>query len=111
MADAFHWRDVRTGSSSADRGMGADDIQPENKWENVGHRQHGVYVEGAAYADGIISQRIAGDIQSRQATNASIAGTLVNTFAPLLLNTAMMVFYLILMLKQSLGQAYQRLPI
>lgn len=48
------------------------------------------------------SQRMAGDIQSRQATNASIAGTLVNTFAPLLLNTAMMVFYLILMLKQSL---------
>ncbi|MBP0972557.1 MAG: NHLP family bacteriocin export ABC transporter peptidase/permease/ATPase subunit [Oscillospiraceae bacterium] len=48
------------------------------------------------------SQRMAGDIQSRQATNASIAGTLVNTFAPLLLNTFMMVFYLILMLKQSL---------
>ena len=48
------------------------------------------------------SQRMAGDIQSRQATNASIAGTLVNTFAPLLLNTAMMAFYLILMLKQSL---------
>ena len=48
------------------------------------------------------SQRMAGDIQSRQATNASIAGTLVNTFAPLLLNTLMMVFYLILMLKQSL---------
>ena len=48
------------------------------------------------------SQRMAGDIQSRQMTNASIAGTLVNTFAPLLLNTLMMVFYLILMLKQSL---------
>ena len=48
------------------------------------------------------SQRMAGDIQTRQATNASIAGTLVNTFAPLLLNTVMMVFYLVLMLKQSL---------
>lgn len=48
------------------------------------------------------SQRMAGDIQSRQATNASIAGTLVNAFAPLLLNSIMMIFYLVLMLKQSL---------
>ncbi|MCR5708510.1 MAG: NHLP family bacteriocin export ABC transporter peptidase/permease/ATPase subunit [Ruminococcus sp.] len=48
------------------------------------------------------SQRMAGDIQSRQETNASIASTLVNTFAPLLLNTIMMIFYLVLMLKQSL---------
>ena len=47
------------------------------------------------------SQRLAGDIQSRLALNASIAGTLVNTFAPLLLNTVMMVFYLVLMLRQS----------
>ena len=47
------------------------------------------------------SQRLAGDIQSRAGTNASIAGTLVNTFAPLLLNTVMMVFYLVLMLRQS----------
>ncbi|SEF78205.1 NHLM bacteriocin system ABC transporter, peptidase/ATP-binding protein [Eubacterium ruminantium] len=48
------------------------------------------------------SQRMAGDIQSREVANASIARTLVDTFAPLLLNTIMMVFYLILMLKQSL---------
>ena len=48
------------------------------------------------------SQRMAGDIQSRQMTNASIASTLVNTFAPLMLNTIMMVFYLVLMLRQSL---------
>ena len=48
------------------------------------------------------SQRMAGDIQSRQGTNASIAGTLVDTFAPLMLNTIMMIFYLVLMLKQSL---------
>ena len=48
------------------------------------------------------SQRMAGDIQSRQSTNATIAGTLVNTFAPLLLNSIMMIFYLVLMLKQSL---------
>ena len=47
------------------------------------------------------SQRMAGDLQSRIAMNASIAGTLVNTFAPLLLNSAMMVFYLVLMLRQS----------
>lgn len=47
------------------------------------------------------SQRMAGDIQSRLPLNATIAGTLVNTFAPLLLNTIMMVFYLGLMIKQS----------
>ena len=47
------------------------------------------------------SQRLAGDIQARLELNANIAGTLVNTFAPLLLNTVMMVFYLVLMLKQS----------
>lgn len=47
------------------------------------------------------SQRLAGDIQSRAGMNASIAGTLVGTFAPLVLNTAMMIFYLVLMIKQS----------
>ncbi|MBQ6376208.1 MAG: NHLP family bacteriocin export ABC transporter peptidase/permease/ATPase subunit [Lachnospiraceae bacterium] len=47
------------------------------------------------------SQRLAGDIQSRSGMNASIAGILVNTFAPILLNTVMMVFYLGLMLRQS----------
>ena len=47
------------------------------------------------------SQRLAGDIQSRAAMNGAIAGTLVDTFAPLLLNTSMMIFYLVLMLKQS----------
>ncbi len=48
------------------------------------------------------SQRLAGDIQSRQMMNASIANTLVTTFGPMLLNSVMMVFYLVLMLKQSL---------
>ena len=48
------------------------------------------------------SQRQAGDIQGRLSLNASIAGTLVNTFAPLLLNTCMMIFYLVLMLRQNL---------
>ena len=47
------------------------------------------------------SQRLSGDIQGRLGLNASISGTLVNTFAPILLNTVMMVFYLVLMIKQS----------
>ena len=48
------------------------------------------------------SQRLAGDIQNRSEMNAAIAGTLVNTFAPLMLNTVMMVFYLVLMVRQNL---------
>ena len=48
------------------------------------------------------SQRLAGDIQGRLVLNASVAGTRVNIFAPVLLNTVMMVFYLALMLRQSL---------
>ena len=47
------------------------------------------------------SQRLAGDVLQRLGTNASIAGTLVNTFAPLLLNTGMMIFYLVVMLRYS----------
>ena len=47
------------------------------------------------------SQRMAGDIQQRQKSNGAIAGTLVNTFAPLVLNTAMMVFYLVVMVRYS----------
>ena len=47
------------------------------------------------------SQRMSGDILMRQGTNATIAGTLVNTVAPLALNTAMMVFYLVVMLHYS----------
>ena len=48
------------------------------------------------------SQRMAGDIQNRKETNAQIAEQLVDIFAPLLLNTIMMVFYLIVMLRYSL---------
>lgn len=48
------------------------------------------------------SQRMAGDIQGRMAANASIAETLVNTFAPLVLNTVMMFFYLVVMLRYSI---------
>lgn len=47
------------------------------------------------------SQRMAGDIQQRQASNAEIAKVLVHTFAPLALNTGMMLFYLIVMLRYS----------
>ena len=47
------------------------------------------------------SQRLSGDIQSRIALNSSVAGSLANTFAPLILNSIMMVFYLVLMLRQS----------
>ena len=47
------------------------------------------------------SQRMTGDIMMRQGTNASIAGTLVDTVAPLALNTLMMIFYLVVMLRYS----------
>ncbi|MCR5672296.1 MAG: NHLP family bacteriocin export ABC transporter peptidase/permease/ATPase subunit [Lachnospiraceae bacterium] len=47
------------------------------------------------------SQRMAGDIQMRKTSNASIAGTLVNTFAPLVLQSMMMIFYFIVMLRYS----------
>lgn len=47
------------------------------------------------------SQRYAGDILSRRAGNASISNSLINTFAPLALNACMMVFYLVVMLKNS----------
>lgn len=47
------------------------------------------------------SQRLAGDIQSRQNSNAGIAGSLVNTFAPLALNGIMAVFYFVVMIRYS----------
>ena len=47
------------------------------------------------------SQRMAGDIQQRQFTNASIANSLVGTFAPLVLQTVMMIFYLVVMIRYS----------
>ena len=48
------------------------------------------------------SQRMAGDIQQRQRMNASVAQSLVETFAPLALNTVMLVFYFVVMLRYSL---------
>ena len=47
------------------------------------------------------TQRMAGDIHQRQITNESIAGDFVNTLAPLVLQTAMMIFYLAVMLRYS----------
>ena len=47
------------------------------------------------------SQRMTGDLQSRQSENASIAETLVNVFAPLLFNTIMIVIYLVIMLSKN----------
>ncbi len=47
------------------------------------------------------SQRMAGDIQQRQGMNASAAQSLVQTFTPLALNTVMMVFYLVVMIRYS----------
>ena len=47
------------------------------------------------------SQRMAGDIAGRRAQNASIATTLISTFAPLVIQAGMMVFYLVVMLRYS----------
>ncbi|MCR5735987.1 MAG: NHLP family bacteriocin export ABC transporter peptidase/permease/ATPase subunit [Lachnospiraceae bacterium] len=47
------------------------------------------------------SQRMAGDIQQRQSSNASVAETLVQTVAPLFINTVMMIFYLVVMIRYS----------
>ena len=52
------------------------------------------------------SQRMTGDILMRQGTNASIAGTLVDTVAPLALNTVMMVIYLVIMLHHSVVMTF-----
>ena len=47
------------------------------------------------------SQRMAGDIQGRQGANAQIATEIVDTIAPMLVNTVMMVFYLVVMIRYS----------
>ena len=50
---------------------------------------------------GFFSQRLIGDILHRRDANASIAGTLVNTLAPLVMNSVMMIFYLVIMIRYS----------
>lgn len=47
------------------------------------------------------SQRMAGDIQARKASNATVANSLVNVFAPLVLQAGMLIFYLVVMLRYS----------
>lgn len=48
------------------------------------------------------SQRMAGDVARRQASNANIAMTLISQLAPTLLNLALLVFYLVVMMRYSL---------
>ncbi len=47
------------------------------------------------------SQRMTGDIEQRMESNASIASQVVNTFTPLILDTAMLIFYLVVMIRYS----------
>ena len=51
---------------------------------------------------GFFSQRMAGDIMTRKDTSSSIAEDLVDTIAPLAINTFMMIFYLVVMIRYSL---------
>ena len=47
------------------------------------------------------SQRQTGDIAMRKQTNETIASTMINTFTPLILNVATMMFYLIVMVRYN----------
>lgn len=47
------------------------------------------------------SQRMAGDIQQRQNSNAAIAGSMVKVLAPLAIDAALMLFYLVVMFRYS----------
>ena len=47
------------------------------------------------------SQRMSGDIEFRKESNSTIASQLVNTLAPLVISAAMMVFYLVVMIRYS----------
>ncbi|XME03481.1 NHLP family bacteriocin export ABC transporter peptidase/permease/ATPase subunit [Lachnospiraceae bacterium C1.1] len=48
------------------------------------------------------NQRLAGDIQQRKNTNESIAGTLINTLSPLVLDSIMMLIYLVVMIRYNI---------
>lgn len=48
------------------------------------------------------SQRLTGDVIMRQGLNAGIVNSLIGTFAPLFLETGMMIFYLVVMVRYSL---------
>ena len=47
------------------------------------------------------SQRMPGDIMQRQGANAAIAGEVVNTLTPMVINSVMMIFYLVVMIRYS----------
>ena len=49
----------------------------------------------------VFSQRMAGDIQQRQNANAAIAGSMVKVLAPLAIDAALMLFYLVVMFRYS----------
>ncbi|MDO4940391.1 MAG: NHLP family bacteriocin export ABC transporter peptidase/permease/ATPase subunit [Erysipelotrichaceae bacterium] len=49
------------------------------------------------------SQRMAGDIQSRQYVNASIANTLINILAPIGIDVIMLIVYLVVMLRYNVA--------
>ena len=48
------------------------------------------------------SQRMAGDITSRQSSNEGVASSLIKQLAPLCLNFVMLIFYLVVMIRYSL---------
>ena len=48
------------------------------------------------------TQRRAGDILQRQMTNANIATTVIKTLVPLVLNSLMLIFYLVIMIRYSI---------
>lgn len=47
------------------------------------------------------SQRMAGDIQLRKNSNASVSDNIIHTFAPLVIDAAMTVFYFVVMIRYS----------
>ena len=47
------------------------------------------------------SQRMAGDIEGRSSLSADIAQSLISTYVPLIIDSGMMVFYLVIVLKYS----------
>lgn len=47
------------------------------------------------------SQRMAGDIQLRKNSNASVSNTLVGTFAPLVIESFMLIFYFVVMIRYN----------
>ena len=81
--------------------MGAGRIQPKahGKIAIVANAQYMWHVLRMPME--FFSQRMAGDIASRKERNASIAGDLISEFAPLAIQTFMMIFYLCVMLRYS----------